>query len=95
MNDADRLAARAVSRARRLAELEAVLQDCMTLLDSAHHRREEAAQIEARIERVRREIERLRGLTRAEPAPADEQRAITAQLAHWVGNLAPVPGQDQ
>ena len=93
MNDhAPLLAQQGAKRARRLAQLEATLRDCARLLEDVGQDCEEARSIEKRIERVRREIERLRGIGNGVPARADKERDLLNQLSHWSGNVLDLAG---
>ncbi|MCM8557279.1 hypothetical protein [Sphingomicrobium sediminis] len=86
-NKADRHALRGAARARRLAELQAVLLDCETMLATIDPDCPEARELSLRIDRARRDIDRLQGVSKSRPADADTQRKLFRELAHWAGNL--------
>ena len=79
-------ARRAVERARRLADLDAVLGKCRTLLQRAEGG-DKVIMLLERIERAQREVDRLRGLGTSRPVEPATQQALTRQLAHWTENV--------
>ena len=74
-------------RARRLTELDAVLQQCRRLLQRAGYH-DEGAMLLERIEQAQREVDRLRGLRPSRPVEPDTQEALAQQLAPWTQDLA-------